>query len=294
MQFERQNLISPGTSESISEFLKAEDKQQRFIMDDPDQKKNAQSIIRSFFDVIKNIKSDAQLVAYCLAHLDGILEDRRVRIAHFIAVQNDFKNPENLIKTLDTFINTDNSKENMARDMASHVLALLIEGEKYEKCSKTAREFLEWLIINQRDIDNLKVSCQAYTFSLMVLLKKNELALEFTKGQGFKILSDLLDDRCLHNGQIAYNVVCMLWILSYHEFTFKHFEDYTIAIIEKVSKILDFFNWEKIVRIMLVLFDNLKEIETCQEHLSDIDSLSLIIKLQNRHWVDDDINKKLE
>jgi len=82
--------------------------------------------------------------------------------------------------------------------------------------------------------------------------------------------------------------------LSYHDFTVKHFEDYTIAIIEKVSKILDFFNWEKIVRIMLMLFDNLKEIETCQEHLSDIDSLNLIIKLQNRHWVDDDINKKLE
>ena len=31
-----------------------------------------------------------------------------------------------------------------------------------------------------------------------------------------------------------------------------------------------------------------------EEHLSDIDALSLIIKLQNRHWVDDDINKMLE
>lgn len=89
-------------------------------------------------------------------------------------------------------------------------------------------------------------------------------------------------------------MVCILWILSYHEFTHKFFEDYTIAIIEKVSKILDFFSWEKIARIMLMLFDNLKENAVCQEHLSDIDALSLVIKLQNRHWVDEDINKMLD
>ena len=148
--------------------------------------------------------------------------------------------------------------------------------------------------MTQKDPANLTISCQAYTSSLLVLLKTNELAKKFTDNQGFNILSNLLETNCLNSGQIAYNVVCTLWILSYHEFTVKHFEDYTIAIIEKVSKILDFFNWEKIVRIMLMLFDNLKEIETCQEHLSDIDSLNLIIKLQNRHWVDDDINKKLE
>lgn len=86
----------------------------------------------------------------------------------------------------------------------------------------------------------------------------------------------------------------MLWILSYHDFTHKYFEDYTLAIIEKVSKILDYFSWEKIARIMLMLFNNLKEITVCQEHLSDIDALNLIIKLQNRHWVDEDINKMLD
>jgi hypothetical protein len=108
------------------------------------------------------------------------------------------------------------------------------------------------------------------------------------------VISDLLEGPCLEQPQIGYNVVVILWILSYHEFTHKYFEDYTIAIIEKVSKILDFFSWEKIARIMLMLFDNLKEIPVCQEHLSDIDALSMIIKLQNRHWVDDDINKTLE
>lgn len=92
-------------------------------------------------------------------------------------------------------------------------------------------------------------------------------------------MSDFLDDPCMSNAQISYNVVCTLWILSYHEFAHEYFENYSLSLIEKVSKILDFFNWEKIVRIMLMLFDNVKEIETCQEHLTDIDALTLIIKL---------------
>ena len=86
----------------------------------------------------------------------------------------------------------------------------------------------------------------------------------------------------------------ILWILSYHSFAHEFFEDYTLAIIEKTAKVLDFFSWEKIARIMLMLFDNLKENQICQEHLSDIDALSLIVKLQNRHWVDEDINTMLQ
>lgn len=43
-----------------------------------------------------------------------------------------------------------------------------------------------------------------------------------------------------------------------------------------------------------MLFDNLKTIKDCQDHFNDIDSLNLIVKLQNRHWVDEDINKLLE
>ena len=127
----------------------------------------------------------------------------------------------------------------------------------------------------------------------MTLLKTNQLAREFSTLHSFKIISDLLEGPCIENPQVGYNVVALLWILSSHEFTHKHFEDYTLAIIEKVSKIMDFFSWEKIARIMLMLFDNLKEVAACQEHLSDIDALNLIIKLQNRHWVDEDINKML-
>lgn len=45
---------------------------------------------------------------------------------------------------------------------------------------------------------------------------------------------------------------------------------------------------------MLMLFDNLKENEGCQDQFSDIDALRLLEKLDNRHWVDEDINNMLE
>lgn len=40
-----------------------------------------------------------------------------------------------------------------------------------------------------------------------------------------------------------------------HEFAQKCFEEVGLDIIEKVAKILDYFNKEKIVRIVLLLFD---------------------------------------
>jgi hypothetical protein len=54
---------------------------------------------------------------------------------------------------------------------------------------------------------------------------------------------------------MAYNVIATLWILSYHEFSFEHFGDFGLNIIELVSKVLDYFNKEKIVRIVCMLFD---------------------------------------
>lgn len=54
---------------------------------------------------------------------------------------------------------------------------------------------------------------------------------------------------------MAYNVIATLWILSYHEFSYEHFGDFGLNVIELVSKVLDYFNKEKIVRIVCMLFD---------------------------------------
>lgn len=54
---------------------------------------------------------------------------------------------------------------------------------------------------------------------------------------------------------MAYNVIATLWILSYHDFSYEHFGDFGLNVIELVSKVLDYFNKEKIVRIVCMLFD---------------------------------------
>jgi hypothetical protein len=45
----------------------------------------------------------------------------------------------------------------MQRDIASHILALMIESEKYERCEKPAKEFLMYLI-QQRDINAMQLN----------------------------------------------------------------------------------------------------------------------------------------
>ena len=169
---------------------------------------------------------------------------------------------------------------------------MLIETYGFAKCQDNASYFLNYLLENK---DNEKMlSRYAYTHCLMYLLKINELAQIFVNKAGFLILKSILEKDCLSNGQIAYNVCCTLWILSYNDFAMNGFTDFKLNIIEHVSKILDFFNKEKIVRIICMLFHNLKDNELCLEHLSMINALNLVIKLQNRPWVDPEIVTILE
>jgi hypothetical protein len=126
-------------------------------------------------------------------------------------------------------------------------------------------------------------------------LKTNELASEFEKSGGFDIFANFLSNDCIQEHQVAYNVIATLWIMSYHPFALRRFEDYSLEIIERAVKILDYFNKEKIVRIVLLLIDNLKQqSEACHEILSDIGVLGTVIKLQNRHWIDSDITDLLD
>ena len=305
------NKVASGSANQISSFLAADDQQQRMFFDDPEQKvmskfpynmflqykKQVHSVIRAFFEIISDsVLRDNELILYSLAHLDGILEDNRARVKFYVELMNEFKNPLDMIKILDNFISK--SQELYHRDIASHILVLLIDAQKYEKCEKDAKQFLIKITSQQekgfRPKDNSILSLNALSFALVTMVKTNQLAREFSNVLGFQIMNEFLEGPCLDSPQIAYNIITALWILSYHDFSLKYFEDYSIGIVEKVSKILDQFSWEKIVRIMLMLFNNLKEHPVCQEHLTDIDCLNLVIKLQNRHWVDEDINKILE
>ena len=71
-------------------------------------------------------------------------------------------------------------------------------------------------------------------------------------------------------------------MLSWRHYIVDFFEDNNLAIIEKASKLLDYHSKEKIIRIYLMLIDNLKDVKGgCEEHFSDIDAYSIILKLQN-------------
>ena len=85
-------------------------------------------MLRGLFEVVQKVKGDQFLVLYCLAHLDGILEDDRERAEHFITLSQDYKNPMPVIKVLNDYIFQNSSHELLPhRDIASHVLSLLIE-----------------------------------------------------------------------------------------------------------------------------------------------------------------------
>jgi len=57
---------------------------------------------------------------------------------------NDFKQKMDLIKILIEFISK--SKEIYHRDIASHILVILIDAEKYEKIEGDAKHFLNQLM----------------------------------------------------------------------------------------------------------------------------------------------------
>jgi hypothetical protein len=67
--------------------------------------------------------------------LDGILEDKRTRIKFYVEIMNDFKEGMDLVGILISFLRR--CQQQSLRDIASHVLVLIIDAEKnFEKISK--------------------------------------------------------------------------------------------------------------------------------------------------------------
>ena len=141
----------------------------------------------------------------------------------------------------------------MDRDLAAHTLAMLLEQAGLKTTGDNAGAFLNYLI--QSRSQQGVVSLQCLTHSLMFLLKINEVAEQFIRKRGFDIYSTLLQNECNTDAQIAYNVCCGLWILSSNPAALDSFRDFQLNIIESISKILDFSNKEKIVRIICMIFD---------------------------------------
>lgn len=88
----------------------------------------AKAILYGFFDIIQGVKGDANLVFFCLVNLNGILEDDRERVHHFNTLLDDYKQPMPVIRILYNYIHNNDAPDCLAqRDIASHILALVIE-----------------------------------------------------------------------------------------------------------------------------------------------------------------------
>lgn len=288
-KFDRDESFSEGAGKTLGKLLSMSIDEQKQALDD---RQESEQYIKVLFEIVKNIHGDEKLITFALLYIDGMLEENRNRIENFVAIQNSF-NPQrkmDLIGILMNFLISNNEKKPYNRNTASRVLAMLVEASGYEHCKDHATDFMNWIYA----FDSSKLSANAYTFSIMYLIKINELAKEFVELNGINKLIEMLDFQCLNDYQIAYNVLVTLWILSYHDFALKYFENPTMDLIEKSLKILDFFNKEKVVRVTLLLMENLSNRKQCLEIMSDLNGLELIQKLQQRHWVDEDIKELLE
>jgi len=85
-------------------------------------------VIRGLFEVLQdyNVIKDTLLINYTLFTLDGMLEDKRERVKLMVeGIMNDFKDSLDLIKILTNLIKR--TAEQVHRDVASHILVLIIE-----------------------------------------------------------------------------------------------------------------------------------------------------------------------
>ena len=101
-----------------------------------------------------------------------------------------------MVGVLLSFLIQNGAQENDQRDLASHILAMLIEAHEYKNCPDESRRFLNWLLEQK---GKPRLSLHAYTFTLMYLLKTNELAQEFVNYGGFDLFANYLDDFCLRD-----------------------------------------------------------------------------------------------
>lgn len=94
--------------------------------------------MRVLFNVVANIKGDKEMTYHALALINGIIEDKRTRIKALVALQgsNNKERAFDCIGTLNSFlVQSHENDQEYHRDMAAHVLAILIEAFEFRKCA---------------------------------------------------------------------------------------------------------------------------------------------------------------
>lgn len=125
-KYENDGTLSQGSSKTISRLLAKPIHEQK---EDLDERQTSENIIKTLFEVVKNVHGDEKLITWALLYIDGMLEENRNRIDNIVAIQNSFNQARKLdcIGILLNFLISNNDSKNYNRNTASRVLAMLIE-----------------------------------------------------------------------------------------------------------------------------------------------------------------------
>ena len=214
-------------------------------------------MFRALFSILDTIKSDKNLTMWVLCTINGILEDQRSHVNQIIHNQKSMSKQVDAIGILYRFLQDQLIEENVDKcELAAHSLSIIIQAHKNASITEmqNSLDFMTWLL---EDNNKKLLSDKCRTACLVQLMKNNKLAYIFVeKRNGFHKLQGWLVD-CIKNkqDQLAYNTLAILWIVSFHDFSLEYFRDFKLMILENVSKVLDYYNKEKIVRVTLMLFE---------------------------------------
>lgn len=148
-QYEQNGFLSRGAGNNIRDFVALNEREQRDVLSN---KQKTEELLYNLFAIVEKIKGAKDLLTYTLCLINGIIEDRRIRIKYLVGIQKS-KNEEkqkDLIGILNSFIIQNVEKENVQRDLAAHTLSMLIEAVEFEHCKETSKQFLMYLL-QQRD-----------------------------------------------------------------------------------------------------------------------------------------------
>ena len=135
---------------------------------------DCEATIQCLFKIIESVHSDEKMVTFALLYIDGILEEDRTRVEQLVKIQVSAKPSRrmDLVGILLKYLLPKTDRDSDQADLASHILSILIDAVGYAKNRQDATDFLNWIVISGHKI----LSNYGYTFSVMSLVKTNELA----------------------------------------------------------------------------------------------------------------------
>ena len=116
-----------------------------------EKKPKLEELLRVLFKVLDNVQGDSGLNLFILAHINGILEDKRTRVRSIVAMEksaNESKKVE-AMKILFNFLQKCVHKGEDAlnqRDLAAHTLSQIISASDYQNCEDISRNLLNYLV----------------------------------------------------------------------------------------------------------------------------------------------------